>query len=458
MKKQILLFGMLISITIVTTAQELLRLDGATAPTGSQVSAVYQGGATGQNIGIGIAGPTGPAAALHVYRNTSAAQLILSEFEADNNQPDPDLFVARRVNPGNILYPTSTHFIVKGDGKVGIGTAEPQTILTVKALPPVDVNDLLNNEPPFGIVDQNDEPLLGLWNFTNGSHRGAGLFISGYDDIDPNTPLYPAILVLDEANQRLPFAVASNGLIAIGHDVTNWFEPFSQIDFRKYNNYDYMLNIGDQSGLSGSYFNIKNSGEVGIGIPSQPNVALTIGQLSNTSGNYPARLDLISTPTSPAFLRFTSGTTTIRHQITEAGGDLVIQPGVTGGGANAMVKVEGKLKIGDLYTYINSGIHTDAHLFVGGKIAARSCIITVNSWADDVFAEDYKLMPLNELDGYIKNNKHLPGIPSEAEVKSNGLSVGDSDAQLLRKIEELTLYTLQLKKEIEELKSSSTNH
>jgi hypothetical protein len=91
-------------------------------------------------------------------------------------------------------------------------------------------------------------------------------------------------------------------------------------------------------------------------------------------------------------------------------------------------------------------------------MAAKSCIITVNSWADDVFAEDYKLMPLNELDGYIKNNKHLPGIPSEAEVKSNGLSVGDSDAQLLRKIEELTLYTLQLKKEIEELKSSSTNH
>ena len=184
---------------------------------------------------------------------------------------------------------------------------------------------------------------------------------------------------------------------------------------------------------------------------AQSGVALTVKGFSTNT-----KFDLVSTAASPAFLRFTAGTTTIRHQITEANGDLVIQPGVTGGGANGMVKVDGKLKIGNFQ--ITSGTHSDAKLFVDGKIAAKSCIITVNNWADDVFAEDYKLMPLNELNGFIKANKHLPGIPSEAEVKNNGLSIADSDAQLLRKIEELTLYTLQLKKEIEELKLSSTNH
>ena len=67
-------------------------------------------------------------------------------------------------------------------------------------------------------------------------------------------------------------------------------------------------------------------------------------------------------------------------------------------------------------------------------------------WADFVFEDDYSLMSLNELDNYIKVNKHLPEIPTTQEVEENGISVGEMNAKLLQKIEELTLYVIELQK------------
>jgi hypothetical protein len=71
------------------------------------------------------------------------------------------------------------------------------------------------------------------------------------------------------------------------------------------------------------------------------------------------------------------------------------------------------------------------------------------SWPDYVFKKDYKLLPLNELESFINKNKHLPGIPSESEVKKDGLDVAEMDASLLKKVEELTLYLIEIKKENE---------
>ncbi len=73
--------------------------------------------------------------------------------------------------------------------------------------------------------------------------------------------------------------------------------------------------------------------------------------------------------------------------------------------------------------------------------------------SDHVFNTDYKLMSLSELDAYIKTHKHLPEIPSAKEFKENGYSVGEMDDLLLRKIEELTLYILELETRLKELES-----
>jgi hypothetical protein len=68
-----------------------------------------------------------------------------------------------------------------------------------------------------------------------------------------------------------------------------------------------------------------------------------------------------------------------------------------------------------------------------------------------VFDENYLLNSLESVETYIKQNKHLPDVPSAKEVEEKGISVGDNQALLLRKIEELTLYILAQQKRIEKL-------
>jgi len=73
---------------------------------------------------------------------------------------------------------------------------------------------------------------------------------------------------------------------------------------------------------------------------------------------------------------------------------------------------------------------------------------------DYVFESDYKLTPLSELADFIAENKHLPNIPSAAEVKAAGkVSLTELQMKLLEKIEELTLYTIDQQKTIDELKT-----
>ena len=79
--------------------------------------------------------------------------------------------------------------------------------------------------------------------------------------------------------------------------------------------------------------------------------------------------------------------------------------------------------------------------------------VSLSAFPDYVFDKDYQLMDLNELDNYLTINKHLPGIITAAEVKKNdGINLGEMNAKLLEKVEELTLYLIQMKKENEEMK------
>ena len=89
---------------------------------------------------------------------------------------------------------------------------------------------------------------------------------------------------------------------------------------------------------------------------------------------------------------------------------------------------------------------------VDGSIGCRELTVTTTGWADFVFEESYKLPSLTEVAEFISENKHLPGIPSETQVKGNGINVGEISSKLLQKIEELTLYMIDLKKENESLK------
>ena len=99
-------------------------------------------------------------------------------------------------------------------------------------------------------------------------------------------------------------------------------------------------------------------------------------------------------------------------------------------------------------------IPTDAglKLAVNGTINAKKIKVTQTGWADYVFDASYKLRSLNDLETYIKKNQHLPELPATSEVEKNGIDVGDNQAVLLKKIEELTLYLIKEHNEIENLK------
>jgi hypothetical protein len=87
---------------------------------------------------------------------------------------------------------------------------------------------------------------------------------------------------------------------------------------------------------------------------------------------------------------------------------------------------------------------------VHGVLTDSVRVALSSAWADFVFDDSYTLMPLDKLGGFIQNHKHLPGIPSAAEVAVNGIELGEMNSKLLQKIEELTLYTLQQQKKNEE--------
>ena len=92
-------------------------------------------------------------------------------------------------------------------------------------------------------------------------------------------------------------------------------------------------------------------------------------------------------------------------------------------------------------------------LGVNGKIKCREVRVTNENWADFVFENDYELPSLESVEKFIKDNKHLPDLPSAEEVLENGTNLGEIDAILLQKIEELTLYLIEINKENQKLRA-----
>lgn len=141
--------------------------------------------------------------------------------------------------------------------------------------------------------------------------------------------------------------------------------------------------------------------------------------------------------------------------------DLVLQSGEAGGtGGNLVFKTglmanpietvrinkDGKVGIG------TSNLTEGYKLFVKEGIRTEKVKVDVagqNGWADYVFEPTYKLLTLFQVESFIKENKHLPDVPSAKEVEEDGIDLGKMDATLLKKIEELTLYVIEQNKRIE---------
>lgn len=102
---------------------------------------------------------------------------------------------------------------------------------------------------------------------------------------------------------------------------------------------------------------------------------------------------------------------------------------------------------------------TGYKLSVAGKVICEELKVQLQgNWPDYVFSDKYKLEDLNKVEAFIKENKHLPNIPSADAIGNNGgVEVGEMQRKMMEKIEELTLYIIDLKKQVDELKSAKSN-
>ncbi len=139
------------------------------------------------------------------------------------------------------------------------------------------------------------------------------------------------------------------------------------------------------------------------------------------------------------------------------GGDLIFHNNSTGAGRKIRFGQYGEVEISDLGIMKIGNINTPGNykLYVeSGILTERLKVAVKNSsdWADYVFSPNYKLKPLLEVEIFLKKYKHLPNVPSADEVVISGIDMAKMDAKLLEKIEELTLYLIEIKKENVEMK------
>ena len=221
---------------------------------------------------------------------------------------------------------------------------------------------------------------------------------------------------------------------------------YHSLDYAAINAYDLSAGTGKNLVLNSTPSDVP-SAYVGIG-PLNPIQTLDI------NGRLNLRLGVIQNGTTPIsnssdlglysqlsgyHMRFVTNNAPIRF-FTDAGTNLI------GGTSTMVIHNNGSVGIGTESPDVNY------KLSVNGGIRCKSVRVETY-WSDFVFRADYKLRTLSEVEAYVKENGHLPEIPSETEVSANGVELGDMTSKLLQKVEELTLYIIEQQKEIEKLKA-----
>nr|WP_299338455.1 carbohydrate binding domain-containing protein [Allomuricauda sp.] len=111
--------------------------------------------------------------------------------------------------------------------------------------------------------------------------------------------------------------------------------------------------------------------------------------------------------------------------------------------SNGVASYTGNVAIG------RSTVPLGYKLAVEGQVRAREIRVDQDTWPDYVFEEGYHLPSLEEIQEYIKENGHLPNLPSREEVEANGVQLGEMNRLLLEKIEQLMLYTILQKEKLD---------
>ena len=184
---------------------------------------------------------------------------------------------------------------------------------------------------------------------------------------------------------------------------------------------------------------IDDSGNIGIGT-SAPETGL---EIRGNGTSWRRGFLCLKNLNEDAGIRIYDSYSDVKHHIfnvNDEGDILRLAPAGSYGSGGITISQTGNVGIGT--------VTPDNKLDVKGTIRSEELIVE-SGWADYVFNDDYVPMALDQVEKHIKLKGHLPGIPTEAEVKQNGIALGAFQAKLLEKIEELTLYLIEQDKKIQ---------
>ena len=325
------------------------------------------------------------------HLNTRSLTIMAKDHSAD---------IAFLTDPSNTL-PALT---VKSNNRVGIGTASPLHSLQVQGEFLLDVYNTTGNETGiffregFSTTNKYNLSILAIDHNGSGSTPD-GLSINAYDGISFSTNS-------NSRNERM--RIARNGNVGIGtNNPTTKLQIESSGNVAKFGNNNYE----DQ------YITVRNTGAGAMfGLsPNNDGGALQL-QAGDNKG--------------------------IRFRVDGSG---------WGTGIMAMqIARDGKIGIGIELPAATLDVNGDA--LIHGKIESTRVKVTQNpgNWPDYVFEPNYELRSLDSLEEYINTNQHLPEVPSAAIVEKEGIDLGNMDATLLKKVEELTLYLIDQNKTLKE--------
>ena len=215
------------------------------------------------------------------------------------------------------------------------------------------------------------------------------------------------------------------------------------------NNYSGTLMVGFNSNRPTLFVSSSNgmstTGKIGIGNVTIPSAKLHMLSDSNEDAGF--ILETSNKTSNSAFLQLYDD----KHKIMVSKDGMRIEsPGDAFVLDAKNITMGGKVGINTNNDF--TGDYDYALAVKGGILTSEVYVKEVDEWHDYVFDKDYNLMNLSDLEKYIDKNGHLPDLPSESEVKQSGYNVVDMEGILLKKIEELTLYIIQLQHKLQEIK------
>jgi hypothetical protein len=390
---------------------------------------------------VGI-GTSSPSTNLHILSNTGENALLYVQTKQFTGTAYAGFLLGNQshgvtADPTNGLMFRTQKYYIFNDGNVGIGTSTPLTKLQVTGTSMFDKVGI-GTSNPLADLQVNGSVSIGYESAL--PTQAKSLIVSGLVGIGTFTPTAKLDVVGKIKAVNLQLTTGFNtGYLLVSDNQGNasWVDPTT-------------INAGAWI-RNGNNIYVGTDKKIGIGTETPAEQLQIVGNLHLSGAIKGGHTDWHP-------LAFYGGTSETDGSYILMGNNSTGSDGsikMFAKGTNSGIEFSNKnmtvMNIKSTNEIVIGSPDTKANMFVNGEINANLVRVNTQEWYDCVFDTEYKLQPLSEIEAYINQHKHLPEIPSEAEVKADGIDVAQMNALLLKKVEELTLYVIALEKRVNEI-------